>query len=96
MGRSIKKGPFIDAHLQKKVDVENARGSRNTIKTWSRRSTISPEFIGHSFLVHNGRQHVKVVISEDMVGHKLGEFAPTRVFRGHTNKKEATKTGGDA
>jgi small subunit ribosomal protein S19 len=96
MGRSTKKGPFIAEHLIKKVAAENQKGTRNPIKTWSRASTIPPEFIGHSFLVHNGRQHVKVVITEDMVGHKLGEFAPTRVFRGHTNKKEAAKAGGES
>ena len=94
MARSTKKGPFIDDHLLKKVAAETKKGTRNPIKTWSRRSTIPPDFIGHTFMVHNGRQHVKVTVSEDMVGHKLGEFAPTRVFRGHTNKKEAAKTGG--
>ena len=93
MPRSLKKGPFVDDHLQKKVDAENSKGTKNPIKTWSRRSTIPPDFIGHTFLVHNGRQHVKVTISEDMVGHKLGEFAATRVFRGHTNKKEVAKPG---
>lgn len=94
MGRSTKKGPFIDAHLLEKVERENKAGTRNPITTWSRRSTIPPEFVGHIFMVHNGKSHVKVQITEDMVGHKLGEFAPTRVFRGHTNKKEATKTEG--
>jgi small subunit ribosomal protein S19 len=94
MARSTKKGPFIDAHLMKKVAVEIKKGTRNPIKTWSRRSTIPPDFIGHTFLVHNGRQHQKVVITEDMVGHKLGEFAHTRVFRGHTNRKEEVKTEG--
>jgi small subunit ribosomal protein S19 len=94
MGRSTKKGPFIAEHLAKKVALETAKGTKNPIKTWSRRSTIPPEFIGHTFMVHNGRQHLKVTVSEDMVGHKLGEFAPTRVFRGHTNKKETAKPGG--
>ena len=94
MARSTKKGPFIDDHLQKKVAAENQKGTRNPIKTWSRRSTIPPEFIGHTFMVHNGRQHLKVVVSEDMVGHKLGEFAHTRVFRGHTNRKEEGKVEG--
>ena len=93
MSRSTKKGPFIDDHLLKKVVAENSKGTKNPIKTWSRRSTIPPDFIGHTFLIHNGRQHVKVTISEDMVGHKLGEFAATRVFRGHTNKKETEKPG---
>lgn len=91
MGRSIKKGPFIEANLQKKVDAMGER--RSPIKTWSRRSVISPDFIGHTFLVHNGRQHVKVFVTEDMVGHKLGEFSQTRSFRGHTNKKEGQKAG---
>jgi small subunit ribosomal protein S19 len=91
VGRSIKKGPYIDPKLAKKVDAQNAAGSKNPIKTWARASMISPDFIGHTFMVHNGRQHVKVFISEDMVGHKLGEFAATRQFRGHTNKKEARR-----
>ena len=96
MARSTKKGPFIDEHLMKKVAVEIKKGTRNPIKTWSRRSTIPPDFIGHTFLVHNGRVHLKVAVTEDMVGHKLGEFAPTRVFRGHTNKKEEAKPGAEA
>ena len=96
MSRSTKKGPFIAEHLMKKVTAENQKGTKNPIKTWSRASTIPPDFIGHTFLVHNGRQHVKVVITEDMVGHKLGEFAATRVFRGHTNKKESSKPGTDS
>jgi small subunit ribosomal protein S19 len=91
VGRRIKKGPFIDPSLQKKVDAMGER--RTAIKTWSRRSVISPDFIGHTFLVHNGRQHVKVFVTEDMVGHKLGEFSQTRNFRGHTNKKEGQKSG---
>ena len=91
MGRSIKKGPYIDPKLALKVDTQNAAGSKNPIKTWARASMISPDFIGHTFMVHNGRQHLKVYVSEDMVGHKLGEFAPTRQFRGHTNKKEARR-----
>ena len=85
MTRSIKKGPFVDAHLQKKVDAENAKGTKNVIKTWSRRSMITPDFIGHTFAVHDGRKHVPVFVTEAMVGHKLGEFAPTRTFRGHTS-----------
>ena len=89
MGRSIKKGPFVDPKLAKKV--EQAGSKRDAIKTWARRSTIPPDFIGHTFLVHNGRQHVKVSVTEDMVGHKLGEFSPTRNFRGHTNKKEGQR-----
>ena len=93
MSRSVKKGPFIAEHLAKKVAAENQKGTKNPIKTWSRASTIPPDFIGHTFMVHNGKQHMKVFITEDMVGHKLGEFAPTRIFRGHTNKKEVAKPG---
>ena len=96
MGRSVKKGPFIDDHLAKKVALEIKKGTKNPIKTWSRRSTIPPEFIGLTFMVHNGRMHMKVYVTEDMVGHKLGEFAMTRIFRGHTNKKEAAKAPGEA
>ena len=92
MGRSSKKGPFIDPKLAGKIAAQNEIGSRNPVKTWARASVIPPDFIGHTFMVHNGRQHVKVYITEDMVGHKLGEFAPTRTFRGHTNKKEAQKS----
>jgi small subunit ribosomal protein S19 len=91
MGRSVKKGPFVDLKLQKRIT--RGEGKTNPIKTWSRRSTITPEFIGLSFLVHNGRTHLKVFVTEDMVGHKLGEFAHTRIFRGHTNKKEAERKG---
>lgn len=84
MARSIKKGPFVDEHLQKKVDNMNASGQKQIVKTWSRRSTIVPEMIGHTFAVHDGRKHIPVYITENMVGHKLGEFAPTRTFRGHS------------
>lgn len=84
MGRSIKKGPYIDHNLQEKVDKMNAEGAKRTvIKTWSRRSTISPDFVGHTFAVHNGNKFIPVYATEYMVGHKLGEFAPTRNFRGH-------------
>lgn len=83
MTRSIKKGPFADAHLQKKVDEQNEKGTKNVIKTWSRRSMITPDFIGHTFAVHDGRKHVPVFVTEAMVGHKLGEFAPTKTFKGH-------------
>ena len=83
MTRSIKKGPFVDAHLQKKVDEHNEKGTHNVIKTWSRRSMITPDFIGHTFAVHDGRKHVPVFVTESMVGHKLGEFAPTKTFKGH-------------
>ena len=83
MGRSLKKGPFVDEKLLKKVEALNSVGRQEPLKTWSRRSTVVPEFIGHTFLVHNGRAHVNVYVTEDMVGHKLGEFSPTRTFRGH-------------
>jgi len=83
MSRSMKKGPFVDGHLLKKVDAANASDDRRVIKTWSRRSTVVPEMVGHTIGVYNGRQHVPVFVQENMVGHKLGEFAPTRTFRGH-------------
>jgi small subunit ribosomal protein S19 len=83
MARSLQKGPFVDAHLLKKVDAANAANDRRVIKTWSRRSTIVPEMVGHTIGVYNGRQHVPVFVQENMVGHKLGEFSPTRTFRGH-------------
>lgn len=86
MTRSIKKGPFIDEHLLKKVDALNSNSEKRVIKTWSRRSTIVPEFLGHTIAVHNGKQFVPVYVQENMVGHKLGEFAPTRTYRGHTSK----------
>src|SRR6478736_5763516 len=86
MPRSLKKGPFIDDHLQKKVDAENAKGSHNVIKTWSRRSMIVPDMIGHTIAVHDGRKHVPVFVTDSMVGHKLGEFAPTRTYRGHVKE----------
>ncbi len=88
MGRSIKKGPYIDAKLMKKVERLDKDGRREPIKTWSRRCTVIPEFVNHTFQVHNGRNHVRVFVTEDMVGHKLGEFAPTRTFRGHAAGKK--------
>jgi small subunit ribosomal protein S19 len=88
MGRSLKKGPFVDEKLYRKVEKLNANRRREPIKTWARRSTIVPEFIGHTFKVHNGRAFLDVFVTEDMVGHKLGEFSISRTFRGHTNKKE--------
>ena len=87
MGRSSKKGPYIDPRLYGKVEAQLAGSKRDPIKTWSRACTIVPEFIGLTFMVHNGRQHLKVFVTEDMVGHKLGEFAPTRYFPGHADKK---------
>ena len=89
MSRSVKKGPFIDAHLQKKVEAMNAAGQHDVIKTWSRRSTIFPNFVGHTFAVYNGKEFIPVYVTEDMVGHKLGEFAPTRKFGGHGDDKAA-------
>ncbi len=89
MPRSIRKGPFVDLHLTKKVEQAMNEGSKKPIKTWSRRSTITPDFIGFTIAVHNGRQHVPVLISENMVGHKLGEFAPTRTYRGHMADRKA-------
>jgi small subunit ribosomal protein S19 len=86
MGRSLKKGPFVDPKLLKKVEKLTASGKKDQIKTWARRSTVSPEFVGHTFLVHDGRRHVSVYVTEEMVGHKLGEFAPSRTFRGHGAK----------
>ena len=91
MPRSLKKGPFIDISLQKKVDQAIAENSKKPIKTWSRRSMISPSMVGLTISVHNGRQHVPVFINEDMVGHKLGEFSPTRVFKGHSGDKKAVQ-----
>ena len=87
MARSIKKGPFIEASLLAKVEALNSKNEKRVVKTWSRRSTIVPEFLGHTIAVHNGRQFMPVYIQENMVGHKLGEFAPTRTYRGHTSKK---------
>ncbi len=87
MSRSTKKGPYVEASLMKKVDALNAAGDKQVIKTWSRSSTIFPEFVGHTFAVHDGRKHVPVYVTEDMVGHKLGEFAPTRTFKGHAGSK---------
>jgi len=91
MGRSLKKGPYIDFRLEKKVQVQNDGGKKSVIKTWSRRSMISPEFVGHTFGVHNGNKFIPVYVTENMVGHKLGEFSPTRNFRGHIAKKDKAK-----
>ncbi|MCC6476580.1 30S ribosomal protein S19 [bacterium] len=87
MARSLKKGPFIDPRLESRVQDMNSRNEKKVLKTWSRRSVISPEFVGHTLAVHNGRKFLPVYITENMVGHKLGEFAPTRTFKGHTEKK---------
>ncbi|MDQ0160402.1 30S ribosomal protein S19 [Alkalibacillus sp. S2W] len=91
MGRSLKKGPFADDHLMKKVEKLNESNDKQVIKTWSRRSTIFPQFVGHTFAVYDGRKHVPVYVTEDMVGHKLGEFAPTRTFKGHAGDDKKTK-----
>ncbi|EHJ08999.1 TPA: 30S ribosomal protein S19 [Staphylococcus aureus] len=91
MARSIKKGPFVDEHLMKKVEAQEGSEKKQVIKTWSRRSTIFPNFIGHTFAVYDGRKHVPVYVTEDMVGHKLGEFAPTRTFKGHAADDKKTR-----
>ena len=88
MARSLKKGPYIDFRLEKKVDTMNDAGRKSVIKTWSRRSMISPDFVGHTFAVHNGNKFIPVYVTENMVGHKMGEFAPTRTFRGHAEKRK--------
>ncbi len=91
MARSLKKGPFVDEHLLEKIERANRSGDKRVIKTWSRRSTIIPEMVGHTMAVHDGRKHVPVYVTESMVGHRLGEFAPTRTFRGHAGEKAARK-----
>ncbi len=91
MPRSLKKGPFVDTHLMKKVDAQNEAGTKNVIRTWSRRSMIVPAMLGHTIAVHDGRKHVPVFVSENMVGHKLGEFAPTRTFKGHVKDDRKAK-----
>jgi small subunit ribosomal protein S19 len=91
MGRSVKKGPFVQEALVKKVETLNAKNEKRVVKTWSRASTVLPEFVGHTFAVHNGNKFIPVYVTENMVGHKLGEFAPTRLFRGHTGQKAVDK-----
>ncbi|MGC8761470.1 MAG: 30S ribosomal protein S19 [Bryobacteraceae bacterium] len=93
MGRSLKKGPFTDAHLLEKIQEMNAKNEKKVIRTWSRRSTILPEFVGHTLAVHNGKKFIPVYITENMVGHKLGEFSPTRTFKGHANKGDKSGKG---
>lgn len=88
MGRSVKKGPYVEESLLKKIEAQNERREKRVIKTWSRASTIVPDMVGHTIAVHDGRRHVPIYISEEMVGHKLGEFAPTRTFKGHADKSE--------
>lgn len=92
MPRSVKKGPFVDENLQQRIQEMNNRNEKRVVKTWARRSTIIPEFVGHTLAIHNGNKFIPVFISENMVGHKLGEFAPTRTFRGHAGKGAAEKT----
>ncbi|MDH3672085.1 MAG: 30S ribosomal protein S19 [Gammaproteobacteria bacterium] len=92
MPRSIRKGPFVDHHLAKKVEAASVGGSKRPIKTWARRSTITPDFVGLTIAVHNGRQHVPILVTENMVGHKLGEFAATRTFKGHSGDRKASTT----
>jgi small subunit ribosomal protein S19 len=92
MSRSLKKGPYVQAKLLKRIEAMNTRGEKKVIKTWSRASTIFPQMVGHTIAVHDGRRHIPIYITENMVGHKLGEFAPTRTFRGHVTKEE--KSGG--
>jgi small subunit ribosomal protein S19 len=94
MGRSLKKGPYVDAKLFGKVDRLNQQGIKEPLNTWARACTIIPEFVGHTFMVHNGKTHLKVFVTEDMVGHRLGEFAPTRSFRGHGGKAKAEARSG--
>ncbi len=91
MSRSLKKGPFVEAKLYKRIEEMNDKGEKRVLKTWSRASTIFPEFVGHTIAVHDGRKHVPVYVTEDMVGHKLGEFAPTRTYRGHAGNKSGVK-----
>ena len=92
MGRSVKKGPFTDNHLEKRLDALNAASEKKVLRTWSRRSTILPEFVGHTIAVHNGKKFIPVYVTENMVGHKLGEFSPTRTFKGHSVKAATEKS----
>ena len=94
MSRSVKKGPFVDARLLKRLEAMNRVNERRVLKTWARRSTISPEFVGHTLAVHNGNKFIPIYVTENMVGHKLGEFVPTRIFRGHTEKAEKAPAPG--
>jgi small subunit ribosomal protein S19 len=93
VARSVKKGPYIDDHLVQKVEALNSSGEKRIVRTWSRRSTITPEMVGHTFAVHNGRKFIPVYVSENMVGHKLGEFSPTRTFHGHSGDRKADVKG---
>jgi small subunit ribosomal protein S19 len=93
MARSVKKGPYVDERLFTRVELMNKKNEKRVIKTWARRSTIPPEFVGHTLAVHNGNKFIPIYVSENMVGHKLGEFSPTRLFRGHTSKRTEKKSG---
>ena len=93
MSRSVKKGPFVDEKLMRKVMKQKDTNNKEPIKTWARSCTVTPEFVSHTFMIHNGRQHVKLYVTEDMVGHKLGEFAPTRIFRGHGQTRKEAPAG---
>ena len=93
MGRSLKKGPFVDDHLASRLEALNDQNEKKVIRTWSRRSTVLPDFIGHTIAVHNGKKFIPVYVTENMVGHKLGEFAPTRTFKGHAGKSEKSSRG---
>ena len=95
MSRSLKKGPFIDPKLLKKIEAMNQRGEKKVVRTWSRASVIFPQMVGHTVAVHDGRRHVPIYVTENMVGHRLGEFAPTRTFRGHVTAEKATKAVGE-
>jgi len=92
MGRSVKKGPFVDSHVEVRIDALNAANEKKVLRTWSRRSTILPEFVGHTIAVHNGKKFIPVYVTENMVGHKLGEFSPTRTFKGHVAKSSSEKS----
>ena len=96
MSRSLKKGPFVEPKLLKRIEGMNQRGEKKVVRTWSRASTVFPQMVGHTIAVHDGRRHVPIYITENMVGHKLGEFAPTRLFRGQVSKEKATETAGGA
>ena len=96
MSRSLKKGPFVDTSLLEKIEAMNSAGEKRVVKTWSRRSTVIPEMVGHTMAVHNGKKFIPVYVTENMVGHKLGEFAPTRTFKGHTTKSEKAATSAPA
>jgi small subunit ribosomal protein S19 len=96
MGRSLKKGPFVDSHLEDRVEDMNTKNEKKVVRTWSRRSTILPEFIGHTIAVHNGKKFIPVYVTENMVGHKLGEFSPTRTFKGHAAKAATEKSAKSA